>query len=278
MLKFSLILILSVCCMTAFSQPAPIPGKFVHSVYFWLKNPDSESDKKEFLASLEKFIQSSKYITSYHIAPPAGTPREVVDNSYTFNLVATFESAELQDLYQKEDVHLTFIEEASHLWERVQIYDSYPGRDLKPDFVRSDIQVGVVVSDLEKSVNFYTNVLGMVKTGEFSIDEDFGKRSGLSNGEPFDVVVLGTSDNPSASQWKVMSFKNPARQAKNNHIQDHLGMRYITLFVNNLDTLLNRLEAAGIELLGESPTSLPDGRRFVLIQDPDGIFIELIGN
>ncbi len=277
MLKTSLILALTLCCMTLYSQPTPIAGKFVHSVYFWLKNPDSESDKKEFLASLEKFIQSSKYITSYHIAPPAGTPREVVDNTYSYNLVATFESAELQDLYQKEDVHLAFIEEASHLWDRVQIYDSYPGRDLKPDFVRSDIQIGLVVSDIEKSVNFYTNVLGMVKSGTFSVDEDFGRRSGLSNGVPFDVVVLKTSNNPAASEWKVISFKNSAKNTKNHHIQDHLGMRYITLFVNNMDEILNRLEVAGVELLGETPTSLGDGSRFVLIQDPDGIFVELIG-
>ena len=273
-------LILSALLLIPFmmnAQSTKLPGNFVHSVYFWLKNPENQSDRQEFLQALNTFISSSKYITSYHIAPPAGTPREVVDNTYTFNLIATFETAELQDLYQKEDVHLKFIEDASHLWERVQIYDSYPGMALPATYRRPDIQIGVVVSDLQRSVNFYTNVLGMVQSGGFSIDQDFGKKSGLSNGVPFDVVILKTSDTPAAAEWKLMSFDPAGTKPASSFIQEATGMRYITLFVNDMDSILKRLDAAGIKRNGETPVTLPDGNRFVLIQDPDGIFIELIG-
>ena len=263
--------------MISYAQPTALPGKFVHSVYFWLKNPDNPSDREEFLKHLTAFISSSKYATSYHIAPPAGTPREVVDNSYTYNLVVTFESAELQDLYQKEDVHLKFVEDASHLWDRVQIYDSYPGMALPSAFERPDIQVGVVVSNLERSVDFYTNVLGMVKTGGFSINEDFAKRSGLSNGVPFDVAVLKTSNSPAASEWKLMSFGKESSD-NGSFIQDRTGMRYITLFPGDLDLVIERLKSAGVEFLGDTPTGLDDGRRFVLIRDPDGTLVELLGD
>lgn len=40
---------------------------------------------------------------------------------------------------------------------------------------------------------------------------------------------------------------------------------------------LERFEKHNIKLLGETHTKLDDGRTFVLVRDPDGTFIELIG-
>lgn len=97
---------------------------FVHVVYFWLNNPDSAEDRMAFETSLKKFLNTSKYAGTKFIGVPADTPREVVDNSYTYSLILTFPSKEIQDLYQVEPVHLTFIKESAHLWDRVQVYDS----------------------------------------------------------------------------------------------------------------------------------------------------------
>lgn len=36
-------------------------SNFVHTVYFWLKNPDSVEDRKAFETSLLKFMRDSKY-------------------------------------------------------------------------------------------------------------------------------------------------------------------------------------------------------------------------
>lgn len=41
---------------------------------------------------------------------------------------------------------------------------------------------------------------------------------------------------------------------------------------------MQRIKENNIKMLGDTPVQLPDGRTFILIQDPDGIFIELIGN
>ena len=97
---------------------------FVHSVYIWLKNPNNPDDRKKFEVALDKFLKTSKYAKTNFVGTPAGTDREVVDNTYTYNIVVTFSSKEEQDLYQKEDAHLLFIEEASSLWNKVQIYDA----------------------------------------------------------------------------------------------------------------------------------------------------------
>ena len=97
---------------------------FSHVVYFWLNNPENEQDRKDFETSLKKFLNNSMYAQTKFIGVPANTPREVVDNSYTYSLILTFPSKELQEKYQNEPAHQTFIEEASHLWEKVKVYDS----------------------------------------------------------------------------------------------------------------------------------------------------------
>lgn len=139
------------------------------------------------------------------------------------------------------------------------------------------IGVGVVVSDLERSLDFYINGIGMVKTGGFSLDEDFTKRSGLSGGVPFSVTVLKLEDSAEANEWKLMSFGKKAAHPKQNFIQDDVGMQYITINVKALQPIIERLKKMKVPFLGSTPTALNSNSQFLLIQDPDGNFVELIG-
>ncbi|NAY92695.1 Dabb family protein [Muricauda sp. JGD-17] len=97
---------------------------FTHTVYFWLKNPDSQSDRNLFERSLKSFLDKSKYAKTNFVGTPPSATRDVVDDSFTYALIVTFESAEAQEAYQNEEVHLTFIEECKDLWEKVVVYDA----------------------------------------------------------------------------------------------------------------------------------------------------------
>ena len=130
---------------------------------------------------------------------------------------------------------------------------------------------------METSLDFYTRILGMKETGGFSIDESFGKKSGLSGGIPFDVKILKVVDDPNATELKLVAFNNE-KTSPDKHIQDRNGMQYTTYFPKSTEKILERIKENNIPLLGETPLKLPDGRSFILIQDPDGVFIELIGN
>ena len=145
------------------------------------------------------------------------------------------------------------------------------------DFSSEVVSIGVVVSDFQKSLDFYTNVIGMSRTGGFDVDSDFGKRSGLTGGEPFSVAVLKLKDSPTATEWKLMSFGKGSSHPSQSFIQDDTGMQYVTIFVTSLKPFIQRIEKNKVKILGEIPVQLPDGRHFILVQDPDGIFIELIG-
>ena len=97
---------------------------FVHTVFFWLKNPDNQSDREQFKTSLEKFLNNSLYAKTKFIGTPPKSTRDVVDGSFTFSMTVSFDSTESQAKYQTEPAHLVFIEESSELWTKVIVYDS----------------------------------------------------------------------------------------------------------------------------------------------------------
>ena len=74
-----------------------------------------------------------------------------------------------------------------------------------------------------------------------------------------------------------MSFNKKSNHPKPNYIQDDTGVQYVTIMVKSVTPFLNRIKAHKIPILSTTPTVLGDGRHFVLIQDPDGTFVELIG-
>ncbi|MEM9868904.1 MAG: Dabb family protein [Bacteroidota bacterium] len=98
---------------------------FAHTVYFWFKNPGDTDGRARFESSLKKFLENSKYAKTDFIGIPPKATRDVVDDSYTYSLIVTFDSAESQENYQNEEAHLLFIEECKDLWERVVVYDSF---------------------------------------------------------------------------------------------------------------------------------------------------------
>jgi hypothetical protein len=99
---------------------------FRHVVYFWLNNPDNQSERKQFLHNLKDFISRMDNILEAHIGIPAGTKRDVVDNSYQFCLDLGFESKEEHDIYQAHPLHKEFIDKSARFWTRVLVYDSIP--------------------------------------------------------------------------------------------------------------------------------------------------------
>lgn len=145
------------------------------------------------------------------------------------------------------------------------------------DFTKPTISIGILVEDLNKSLDFYINVVGMVQVRALNIDSAKAKRMGLSNGNSFDIKFLKTDNSENATELKLMSCGNKTDRSKQNYIPDANGIRYLTIFVKSMKPMLERINKHGIKTLGQTPTMLDANRQFVLVQDPDGNFIEMIG-
>lgn len=96
---------------------------FIHHVYFWLKNPNSQEDRAKLVAGLRK-LSKVNTIQKFHIGLPAKTNRDVVENTYSVSWLLFFRNKADQDSYQTDPIHLKFVEECSPLWEKVIVYDS----------------------------------------------------------------------------------------------------------------------------------------------------------
>jgi hypothetical protein len=98
--------------------------QLVHHVFFWLKNPASKEDLALLLDGLATLAQIET-VRGAHFGVPASTEkRDVVDNSYSASELLFFDDTDGQKTYQDHPIHKKFVEDCSHLWQRVVVYDA----------------------------------------------------------------------------------------------------------------------------------------------------------
>ena len=94
----------------------------IHTVYFWLKEDLSSSEKNAFLEGLKtlKNVSSATYV---HIGPPSSTRRPSIDPSYDYGLLTHFLTIKEHDEYQVDPIHKQFLQNCAQYWRKVQVYD-----------------------------------------------------------------------------------------------------------------------------------------------------------
>jgi len=96
----------------------------VHHVFFWLKNPDSMEDRDKLVAGV-KTLAKIETVRELRVGIVADTEkRDVVDKSWAVSELIFFSDLAGQAAYQNHPVHLEFIKNHSHLWEKVIVYDA----------------------------------------------------------------------------------------------------------------------------------------------------------
>lgn len=93
-------------------------------VYFWPREGGTTDDAERLAQGCRTHLTNIPGVLRLEVGFPAGTGRDVVDNSYAVALLVEFADAAGHDVYQDHPDHLRFIEECSRYWSRVQVYDS----------------------------------------------------------------------------------------------------------------------------------------------------------
>lgn len=121
---------------------------------------------------------------------------------------------------------------------------------------RISADIGIVTSDLARSLRFYTEVLGFRRAGEVEI-HGLGTMYRLeSEGTAIKVI-------DSAAPGLPRQFEPAAG------LTLATGLRYFTLHVENLDEVLALCPSVLVKPAGG------DGVRFALVLDPDRVVVEL---
>jgi catechol 2,3-dioxygenase-like lactoylglutathione lyase family enzyme len=101
--------------------------------------------------------------------------------------------------------------------------------------------------------------------------------TGLTDNRPFKVRVFALGGEPTATKLKIMTIPGAgSKKVDNQYIGSSLGFRYLTISVSNLTRAMERLQQHGVSPVKE-PYRLGGNNYLILVKDPDGNTIELIG-
>lgn len=126
---------------------------------------------------------------------------------------------------------------------------------MKP--AKNSLDLGILVSDIKASLNFYQNLLGLEFIGITPVW--FGTMHRLR---------FGTSD------FKLIEPKTvPPKGAVG--LEKQLGFRYITFVVQNLSELCAELKSKGVEFALPEREIRP-GTRIAMVKDPDENIVEFV--
>ena len=149
-------------------------------------------------------------------------------------------------------------------------------------FSTATIDLGVVVTDIEKSVKFYTEALGFKEVPGFKVPAAFANEAGLTMGKDLDIKVLVLGDGAGATKLKLMQIQGakPA-VSKQEVIESQTGFRYLTLMVTDTGASVERAAKAGAKPIAKGTLAIPQdiapGMFLTIFKDPDGNFVELVG-
>ena len=116
--------------------------------------------------------------------------------------------------------------------------------------------IAIICTDYEKSLRFYTDVLGFTVIAEHYREAQRGYKTDLALNGAYLIELFSFPDAPKRPSYPEAS-----------------GLRHIAFEVNSLEEALKELEEKGIahEAIREDPYT---GKRFAFFADPDNLPIE----
>lgn len=147
--------------------------------------------------------------------------------------------------------------------------------------IRGIDHINIVVSDLGRSVRFYTEVLGFRLVKEALLEGEWIDRIvGLQGVRGRVAYVIAPAGEP---RIELLCYDAPrGEEPAANRRANTVGLRHIALQVDDIAATVAKLRAAGAEFFGE-PVRVPAGvvrhdageKTLVYFLDPDGVILEL---
>src|SRR4051812_24197822 len=135
---------------------------------------------------------------------------------------------------------------------------------------------GITVSDIERSLAFWRDVLGFELSHRAHQKGELAEQiTGVAGAEILIAVLKAPGH-----KIELLEYRAPADRRRQNDVRPcDLGAAHITLTVDNLDDVLERIGAFGWKAAGKPQTLTvgPNaGKRVIYVRDPDGTPIELM--
>ena len=149
---------------------------------------------------------------------------------------------------------------------------------MKKSIIRGVAHIGITVSDIDTSKEFYGKTLGLPFSGEMIMEGEatdllFGMESCVVK-----VAYFSTGDN--SPKVELIEFVNHSPLANKSQL-NRLSISELCFDVEDIDTFVERLRAEGVEFLSKPQYFDLTAQGFgcskaVYLKDPDGNILEFI--
>jgi catechol 2,3-dioxygenase-like lactoylglutathione lyase family enzyme len=132
---------------------------------------------------------------------------------------------------------------------------------------------GIVVQDMQKSLHFWRDVMGLKVTADFRAEDKYIETLQHLEGVKLHMIKLTA---PDGSMIELLRDSgNPTPPPERNQLCDR-GIRHLAFTVADAESAFQQLHKAGCETLS-SPVTAPDGKaRLFFARDPEGNLIEIV--
>ena len=133
---------------------------------------------------------------------------------------------------------------------------------------------GICVADLDRAVAFWTEGLGFARAERHQIGAEFAALMELE-----DVAVTSQFLRKDQIAVELLAFSTPVAISEPRRPLPTLGLTHVSLRVDDLDEVLERLVLLGGTEIAGTRTEIEMGPvtlRFVYLTDPDGTRVELM--
>jgi len=137
---------------------------------------------------------------------------------------------------------------------------------------------GLCISDLENSLRFYCEGLGFEQGVRFDIGNEFQKALEVDG----DVSVTSMFISRDGFNIELLHYSSPGVHGEPSKSRNQLGLTHMSLYVDNVDAVGEKLVELGGTRLEETMTEVVNADGSVLklgfFADPDGTRVELMEN
>jgi catechol 2,3-dioxygenase-like lactoylglutathione lyase family enzyme len=139
------------------------------------------------------------------------------------------------------------------------------------------VHSGITVSNLERSVSFYRDVLGLklikIEPPRDSRSEMLGVENAVVH-----IAVLEMGD--SKESIELIEFKSPEPPNQYGTPVNSIGQVHLAFRIEDIEASIADLKKKGVEFVSENYEEIVDGPlkgwKWIYFKDPDGVNLELI--
>lgn len=143
------------------------------------------------------------------------------------------------------------------------------------------MSIGVIVSDLDESYKFYTDIIGMEKEDTYHQSSELSTKYGVNNGKEFNIINLRMKCDGYSLKYKLNKTVDNLPEVPFNNENDYygfekIGRNYFSIDVNDVELYKERLDKNKIKYKYLVVEEWND-YKVILVHDPDGVLLEIRG-